>query len=330
MNKNAVLIFHKDVNTQLEFMQDTDQTTNRLLMVRPKYFRFNEQTARTNALQHQSVDIVDVAALSIDEYDSLVQRLCEAGVEVFSHENDSSESPDALFPNNWFSTHGGDQIVLYPLCHDIRRNERQLSLVTKALDSYNDSSSQTSQPRSIWDLSAEESNGLYLEGTGSLVLDRVNRIAYASLSQRTSSDLVLRWCQHMDYQAILFHTSDNLNQPVYHTNVVMSVGSSLAVICLDVISSTAERGRVEESLARSGHRFLAINYDQMLNFCANILELKSVTGQALWAMSTRAYNSFDADQLALIEEHGHIIHSDISTIENVGGGGVRCMIAELF
>ena len=232
-------------------------------------------------------------------------------------------TPDAIFPNNWVSFHGDGTVVLYPMEAPNRRTERRQDVIDTLVDQHG------FQVRKIVDLSQHEEAGRFLEGTGSLVLDRANRVAYACLSSRTHLDALGDFAQRLDYEVVAFDAVDGNGAPIYHTNVLMNVGEGLAVICDEAIPRDDQREAVLQSLKGSGHEVLTLTCDQMDSFAGNMLELRSSSGQRLIAMSDQARNSLTASQLETITSHANIISVPIENIESSAGGSVRCMLAEI-
>ncbi len=257
------------------------------------------------------------------EFDALVNALQRAGVEVMVHQ-DLQGLPDCLFPNNWVSWHtpidGEPTIVTYPMYDDLRRQERSSDVLDELVR-------WTGSAGHI-DLSALEDDDEFLEGTGSLVLDRENGIAYACLSARTTQTALEAWADETGYQPVSFRAVDGDGQLIYHTNVILSVGSEIAVICSESIEDAQERELVLDQLAIDGKAVIDISFAQMGSFCGNILELADSDGEPVFAMSSRAWDAFTAQQKDTLQNAGKIVHVPIPTIEDVGGGGVRCMIAE--
>jgi hypothetical protein len=299
-------------------------------MIRPTGFARDEQAADTNAFMQVSSESEDqIRDRATAEFDQLVGGLRDAGVDVQVFE-DELELPDSVFPNNWVSFHQpvsqGEElnplIVTYPMLATARRKERR----AEVLDAIAQATGST--PDHI-DLSGFEENEEFLEGTGSLVLDRTNGIAYASISARTSQAALDAWCDEMEYELVSFHSADREGNPIYHTNVVMSIGEEIAVVCLESIIDPDEYDLVEQSLKNFGRKVVGISFDQVEHFCGNILELQSKGGESVFAMSDTAYRHFTDEQRAGLESKGVVVHPPIPTIEHIGGGSVRCMIAEL-
>ncbi|MBT8443388.1 MAG: amidinotransferase, partial [Gammaproteobacteria bacterium] len=258
------------------------------------------------------------------EFAGLRDALEAAGIEVFPFaDTEEPHTPDAIFPNNWVSFHADGTVVLYPMEAPNRRTERRPDIIDALSDEHG------FQVRDIVDLSAHEEDGQYLEGTGSLVLDRANRIAYACLSTRTHLDALGDFAQRMDYDVVAFDAVDRDGAPIYHTNVLMNVGEKLAVICAEAIPREEQRDAVLTSLRESGHEVLLISFDQMDAFAGNMLELKNASGERVIAMSQQARDSLDDEQLATLAANASIISAPIDSIESSAGGSVRCMLAEI-
>lgn len=295
-------------------------SARRVLMVVPVGFRANPETADDNAFQEPvpEGEEAEVARRAKVEFDRLREALQERGVAVEVFTPADGATPDAVFPNNWLTTHD-DTLVLYPMRSLARRRERRPEFVETLKRRYPD----------FVDLSDEEESGRFLEGTGSLVIDDPARIAYVATSSRTDPALVQRWVERFGYEPIMFRAFDAAGKEVYHTNVVMSVGEQWAVVCGEAIAETVDRSEVLASLAGSGHETFEISLDQMHDFCGNVLEVESEKGEKLIVMSERAYAGFTPDQRTILERHGTIVHVDLATIERHGGGSARCMLAEL-
>jgi hypothetical protein len=296
-----------------------------VLMVRPAGFGFNPQTAASNAFQHglPANPAIDIQATALREFDALAESLSRAGVElVIAEDTPAPAKPDAIFPNNWVSFHHDGTVVLYPMLAQNRRLERREEVLAQV----------TRQGafrvvRTV-DLSHHERDGKFLEGTGSLVLDRIARVAYASLSPRTDPDVLGEFAQQMHYELIIFETFD-AGTPIYHTNVLMAVGTSFAVLCAELIPSP-RRAAVLAKLDATGHELMAITPQQMRDFAGNLIELaRAHGGGRIIALSTGAWRSLEPSQRRVLEKHGEIVAAEIPTIERLGGGGVRCTVAEI-
>jgi len=301
------------------------QLTDTVLMVRPVRFESNPLTAESNRFQGRSAMSTDEQqAQALREFDGLAAALRDAGITVLViDDTPEPHTPDSVFPNNWVSFHADGRVVLYPMEAENRRTERRLDIV-EAIDTrfgY--------QVNAVLDLSQHEQAGHFLEGTGSMVLDRVNRIAYACLSSRTQLDPLGDFAQRMDYEVVAFDAVDRDGAPIYHTNVLMSVGEQLAVICDEAIPRKEQRAAVLQRLRDTGHEVLSLSYDQLDAFAGNMLELRSSDGTRVVAMSQQAYESLNARQLQRLQENGRVVTAPISTIEASAGGSVRCMLAEI-
>ena len=296
------------------------QTTSHVLMVRPARFAYNEQTAVNNAFQQRLSETLTQQQAQ-EEFDAFVGMLRGNGVDV-DVVQDTAEpfTPDSIFPNNCFSTHG-DTLMLYPMFAPNRRQERQKLLTHLA---------RLKTWATTIDLGFHEAEGRYLEGTGSLVLDREHRIAYACLSPRTDEEVLREWASALGYRYLTFHSEDEQGVAVYHTNVVMHVGTRHAVVCLESVRDAEERGRLTASLEAGGKRVVAITLSQMHRFAGNMLELSSKDGEQLLVMSQTAKASLTEAQLGELSTATRILSPAIPTIETAGGGSARCMLAELF
>ncbi|MEO6130600.1 MAG: arginine deiminase-related protein [Saprospiraceae bacterium] len=300
-----------------------DQVTSHIMMIRPSAFGYNAETAMNNAFQHKPEDasITEVESKACNEFDSFAQLLQREGIDVTVLEDSiSPRKPDAVFPNNWISFHGGGTIVTYPMYSSLRRNERREDLISQLASRF--------RIRDWIRLEDFEKKNQYLEGTGSMVLDRVAKIAYACISERTDKDLLEHWCSQMGFTPQTFHAVSN-GKPVYHTNVMMAIGSNVALACLECVSDKIERQALKESLSAT-HEFVEITAAQVQSFAGNMLALKNNRGEELMVMSSRALESLTDEQKNKIEEFCRIVASPINTIEDIGGGSARCMIAEIF
>ncbi len=301
------------------------QLASGVLMIRPVRFESNPMTAESNRFQGKSeasAHVQNTAALA--EFDKLAAALRDAGIDVVVV-NDTAEphTPDSIFPNNWVSFHSDGRVVLYPMEAENRRTERRLDIIEDLGSELGYTVSE------IVDLSAHEQAGHFLEGTGSMVLDRANHVAYACLSSRTQLDPLGDFAQRMDYDVVTFDAIDRDEVPIYHTNVLMNVGEDIAVICDAAIASDAQRAAVLRRLRDTGHEVVSLNYDQLDAFAGNMLELRSNNGSRVIAMSQQAYDSLDEQQLERLQKIGRIVTAAIDNIEASAGGSVRCMLAEI-
>ncbi|HMH88285.1 MAG TPA: arginine deiminase-related protein [Steroidobacteraceae bacterium] len=300
------------------------QSAGAVLMVRPASFGFNPQTAASNTFQREAGALGGATqGLVQGEFDGLAEALQRAGVEVLiALDTLLPTKPDAIFPNNWVSFHCDGTVALYPMLAPNRRFERREDILQQVVQE-----GRLHVSRTV-DLTHREAEGKFLEGTGSLVLDRAHRVAYASLSPRTDLDVLGEFAQLLDYELVTFESCDAAAQTVYHTNVVMAVGTQFAVVCGEAISQQRHRDAVFSKLRAAGHDILDISIRQMQDFAANMLEL-APPGRRIIALSTTAWHSLDAAQRRMLESHAEVIPVAIPTIEQIGGGGVRCMLAEL-
>jgi hypothetical protein len=296
------------------------QSAPAVLMLRPACFGFNPQTAESNVFQHAEVPQQDAALV---EFDAVAAALRGAGIEVLIGADSAvPPKPDAIFPNNWVSFHRDGTVALYPMMAANRRAERRdeiLELVVRK--------GGFRVTRTV-DFTHHETQGKYLEGTGSLVLDRVHRVAYACSSPRTDLDVLGDFAQQLDYDLVSFDALDAAGRPIYHTNVMMAVGSRFAVVCEESLPNAGHRTAVSAKLRDTGHEIIAITRAQMLKFAGNVLEL-AAPGGALLVLSRTAFGSLTAAQLLRLESHATLLTVALPRIETIGGGGVRCMLAEI-
>ena len=304
------------------------QTTDQLLMIRPSCFYANEQTAKNNYFQFQTNEsLVTTTAKAQQEFDDFVSELRSHGVVVYVWQDTPEPStPDALFPNNWISFHIPKTIVTYPMNAVNRQME-----VSKAPIEFLESKGFLFSNQI--DFTSFTSLNLYLEGTGSMVLDRVNQIAYCARSERTNPTLIDMFCQKMGYSAVVFSSFQSVNgqrQPIYHTNVMMNVGIDFAMVCLDSIDDTQELNALIHSLETTGKTIIELTEEQIHQFAGNVLELQSNNGNRLLAMSSSAFDALTDSQKSSLSSKLTMVHSPLPTIERLGGGSARCMMAELF
>lgn len=305
------------------------QATNTILMIRPVAFRMNEQTAVNNYYQKVLDNLTpeSVNAKAVEEFDAFVEKLKNIGVNVIVV-NDSLEpdTPDSIFPNNWISFHESGEVVLYPMFAENRRLERREDI----LDLLEDKGFVIED---IWDYTSAEEDEYFLEGTGSLILDRANGKAYCALSPRADEGLVIEFCEEFEMDPVIFEayqTVDGKRELIYHTNVMMCIADTFAVICADAIDDKQERKIVLNNLKSSGKEIIEISEDQVNNFAGNMLQVIGADDERFLIMSTQAYNSLSDKQIKTIEKHNKILHSPLDTIEACGGGSARCMMAEVF
>ena len=302
------------------------QCANTLLMVRPANFGYNPETADNNVFQtnNDSLSIREIADRAMKEFDELLSRLKAASIEVVVIEDSvQPKKTDAVFPNNWFTTHDDGRIILYPMYSPNRRLERRTDIIDYLEESY-----EVSEVKSY---TSHEDKGVILEGTGSMIIDRPNKIIYACLSQRTDQRLLDKLSAELGgYEVIGFVAVDDQDVPYYHTNVIMTLGDDLAIICLESIADPTERARVEEKLKSTGKVIVDISRSQVLKYCGNMLQVNNTNGEQYMVMSQSARDHLTPSQISQIESYVTILSSPIDIIEEYGGGSARCMLAELF
>jgi hypothetical protein len=308
------------------------QTTDTILMIRPVNFRLNEETAVNNYYQKSLTGVTseDVNQRAAREFDNFVTTLRDHDIRVIVIDDTPEPStPDSIFPNNWISFHQDGRVGLYPMFAPNRRLERRNDILEQLQDSYQ------LRVASIHDFSHYESENVYLEGTGSMVLDRENKIAYAAISERTDADAFREFCQKFSYTPVMFTANQDVNGKrlsIYHTNVMMCVADRFAVLCADTIDDPLERQAVIASLEQTGKEIIYITEDQKHHFAGNMLQVHARNNpeKKYLVMSEAAYSSLTDTQRTAIEKYGKIIHSSLDTIETLGGGSARCMMAEVF
>lgn len=299
--------------------------TDKILMVRPNTFRSNEQTIINNYFQknNSKIDNKDVLSKALKEFDDLINIISKNKIEITVVEgNKLNDNPDEIFPNNWI-VFENNKIGIFPMNALNRRTEINYDLIKKINKKNN---------YKIFDYSNHAKKNIFLEGTGSVVLDRTNKKAYCGLSERSSKNLFLKFCIDFDYKPIMFHAYHNVNEKrklIYHTNVMMSIGANNCFICLDSIDDVRERKNVKANI-ENDNNLIELSEIQINEFAGNVIFLKSTAGDTQIVMSKSAYNSFNKSQISEIEKIGNIIYSPIPTIEKHSGGSVRCMIAEIF
>lgn len=291
-------------------------------MIRPVNFSFNAETAVNNAFQVQGDDPGTPAKARV-EFDLFVERLRNHGINVnVIDDTPLPYTPDSIFPNNWVSFHEDGTVLLYPMFAVNRRAERKQHVLDKIMQQFDHSR--------VIDMTGAESQQIFLEGTGSMVLDRDNRIAYACLSPRTDKSLVEEFCRQMNYSPVTFYAHDKMGGEIYHTNVMMCIADRYVVICLDSVTDPAEKSMLLEMFKKTHKTVITISMDQMNAFAGNMLQVRDSKGTQFLVMSTQAFQSLQESQRNALETFNPIIHSDISTIETNGGGSARCMMAEIF
>ncbi|HAI19937.1 MULTISPECIES: citrulline utilization hydrolase CtlX [Xanthomarina] len=305
-----------------------NQTTNTILMIRPVQFRMNEQTAVNNYFQ-EDLDLKNavINAKAQEEFDAFVEKLQAVGVHVIVvSDNKELDTPDSVFPNNWVSFHENGDVALYPMFAENRRKERREDILEHI-------EAQGFTIENIVDYTSAEKEGIFLEGTGSLLLDRVNKKAYCALSARADEDLFIEFCEDFEYTPVIFtayQTVEGERKPIYHTNVMMCLAETFAVICLDSIDDKKERKNVLKHLKEDGKEVIVITEDQVANFAGNMLQVRGLDNKRFLVMSQAAHDSLTTAQIKTIEKHCDILSSSLETIETCGGGSARCMMAEIF
>jgi len=301
------------------------QTTRNILLVRPASFGFNAETADSNAFQNKkaAVHAREVAGKAIEEFNEFTYKLDDHGVNVLIvDDTNKPEKPDAIFPNNWVSFHPDGTVILYPMQAKNRRSERRRDII--------DSLSEMFQVKQIVDFSVFEEENKFLEGTGSIVFDHQAKVAYACLSPRTDRDVLESVCRFIKYKPVYFTAKDDTGKVIYHTNVMMCVGPSYVVVCLDSITDVKEQAKVVKSFEKGGLEIIDISFDQLNKFAGNMLAVHSNRKKKLLVMSETAHKSLSKDQKKRLNKLTTIIPQKIDTIETIGGGSARCMMAEVF
>ncbi len=304
------------------------QITNTVLMVRPAAFRMNEETAVNNFFQEDlQIKNEEINKKAQVEFDGFVENLRSKGVNVVIVEDKKeNDTPDSIFPNNWVSFHEDGTAVIYPMFAPNRRRERRMEIFEQL-------ETEGFKIEEILDYTSAEEEGIFLEGTGSIILDRVNQKAYCSLSARADEELFIEFCEDMEFTPVIFtalQDVDGNRKPIYHTNVMMCIGGELVVICLDSIDDAKEKKNVVRHLKEDGKEIIKITEAQMHQFAGNMLQVKGIGDKKYLVMSSTAHNSLDKQQINTIEKYCEILSSDIKTIETCGGGSTRCMMAEVF
>ena len=304
------------------------QTTNTILMIRPVNFRMNEQTAINNYFQEDlKMKNAEINAKAQVEFDDFVEKLRAVGVNVIVEQDDKlMDTPDSIFPNNWVSFHENGDVGLYPMFAENRRKERRDEIFMRL-------EKEGYQINNIVDYASAEEEGVFLEGTGSLLLDRINSKAYCALSPRADEDLFIEFCEDFEYTPIVFTANQNVDGKrlaIYHTNVMMCLAELFSVICLDSIDDKKERKNVVKNLKQDGKAIIEISESQMHQFAGNMLQVKGKNDQRYLVMSKAAHDSLTPKQVADIEKFCPILSSSLETVETCGGGSARCMMAEVF
>ncbi len=301
------------------------QLAKHILMVQPSNFGYNSETAKNNAFQKKGKHLSssEIQKTALKEFKKAVNKIRKAKIDVLVvKDSKAPKKPDAVFPNNWLSTHRDGTVVTYPMYSKKRRHERNPTFIQKLEKHFT--------VRKQIQLEAFEDAEMFLEGTGSMILDRDNKIAYACQSERTDPIVFNNFCQSMGYKPCLFTALDKSKQPIYHTNVMMSVGTDFVMICSKTIRKKKERKRVLKQLKKTGKKVIEISYKQMISFACNTLQVRNKKGKRYLLMSSTAYSSLDKKQLKQLKSITNVLHCTIPTIEYFGGGSLRCMVAEIF
>lgn len=301
------------------------QTTSKIMMVRPSHFGYNPQTAENNAFQTEETELSTDAIKQIaqQEFDVFVEKLKDNGVNVIVvEENDGIIRPDSIFPNNWITFHHNGTVITYPMYAPSRRTERREDVINMIKEKF--------EVKRMVRFEDYENSNQFLEGTGSMILDRINRIVYACLSPRTEAKLLDEFCHWADYKKVEFRATDDEGTDIYHTNVMMAVGDHFVVICMDTIRDKTERKKLERIFKKTKKEVIDISIEQMKSFAGNMLQVQNDAGKTFLVMSEQAFLSLRSDQIQQIEKYTTILHAHINTIEKFGGGSARCMMAEVF
>jgi hypothetical protein len=300
------------------------QATKNILLVRPSNFIFNTETETSNAFQVKIGDSEDIIKQkAFLEFEAFANILKLKGVNVYVFDDTKvPQKPDAVFPNNWVTFHRDGTVIFYPMYAPNRQLERRLDII--------DNLKQNFKVTKMVDLSKYEIENRFLEGTGSIIFDHNNKIAYACLSPRTDKEIFIEVCNLLNYKPIYFHAYDKAGKEIYHTNVMMCIGEKFAAICLESISDENEKKNVSNSLIETGHEIIDITYEQMKNFAGNMLEIRTNDNKSILALSQSAFDILTNDQIGEIEKYCELVPLSIKTIETIGGGSARCMIAEVF
>ncbi|MEJ8606069.1 amidinotransferase [Riemerella anatipestifer] len=302
------------------------QTTNTVLMIEPVAFGYNAQTAENNYFQVNSEN-ADTQSKALQEFKNFVEKLRSKGITVVSIQDTlEPHTPDSIFPNNWVSFGADGRVILYPMYAPNRRDERRIDILENL-------KIQGFKINEVVDLTSSEKDNVFLEGTGSIIFDHDNKLAYGSVSLRLDEKLFREFCEKFGYTPVVFHsyqTAGTERLPIYHTNVMMCVADRFVVICLDCIDDLQERQNVVDTIKKSGKEIIEISEEQMQNFAGNMLQVHNDKGNKFLVMSQSAYQSLSSNQIESIEKYSEIIYSDLNTIETNGGGSARCMLAEVF
>lgn len=295
------------------------------MMIRPANFGFNPETAASNAFQKDSDTLTksEVSQKALEEFDNFVALLRSNNIQVTVIDDKAEPiKADAVFPNNWISFHQNGYIITYPMQSENRRLERQEHIIDQLSEEFD--------VQAVFPLETFEDYDQFLEGTGSMIFDRVNKVVYACLSPRTNETVLDKFCKLTGYEKVVFKSIDGKGKDIYHTNVMMALGEDFVVICLETIKDPVHRKAIKDAFAKTGKTIIRISPDQMMAYAGNMLQLRNTAGERFLVMSSQAYDSLYPEQIQFIKQHTQILHSPINVIEEVGGGSVRCMMAEVF
>lgn len=295
-----------------------------ILMVRPAGFGYNAETAANNVFQSKvSISALEIQQKAIEEFDAFVDVLKNKGIDVtVMQDTDSPVKPDAIFPNNWFCTLEDGTVAVFPMYAVNRRIERRPEMIDELKKNY--------EVNHFEDWTKYESDNLFLEGTGSMIMDHGSKIIYACTSPRTNEEVLKEFAQKHGYTVFSFHAEDEKGVEIYHTNVIMHLGEDYAIICLDSVTNNTERHALTKLLSDTGHEVIPVSLNQVRAYAGNMLQVKNKSGEKFTILSLQAYNSLTAEQKQTLEKHTNLLPININMIETVGGGSVRCMLAEIF
>jgi len=306
-------------------MNQLQQTTSNILMIRPSNFGFNEETAANNSFQNkaQVLSPAQIKKRAIEEFDNFVTKMRGEGINVIVIEDTAQPiKPDAVFPNNWISFHPNGMAITYPMFAEIRRKERRDDVLEKLKEDF--------KIEGTIRLEKFEAENRFLEGTGSMILDRVNKICYACTSPRTDEGLLDIFCEYVEYQKVTFQSVDANGEDIYHTNVMMALGEDFVVIGMSTIKDELQKEMLLDLFAKTNKTVIDISFEQILSFAGNMLQVQNKKGETYLVMSQQAFESLTEEQIAAIEKRTKILYSPIEAIETIGGGSARCMMAEVF
>lgn len=305
--------------------EPNQQITSHILMVRPAHFGYNEETADSNAFQRNDGDLTasQIRRKAIAEFDNFVHLLKASGVDVIvAEDSDNPIKTDAVFPNNWVTFHQDGTVITYPMFSPTRRLERREDVLSDLGKKF--------QVQKRVHLEEKEAQHQFLEGTGSMILDRVHRVAYACLSPRTDLNLLDEFCRITGFERVAFFAVDGQGKEIYHTNVMMALGETFVVICLETLQNMAEREHLLQKFKATNKEVIEINLNQMMAFAGNMLQVQNRSGDSILVMSEQAYHSLAPTQIRRLNQHTNLLYAPLYTIEKYGGGSARCMMAEVF